>query len=119
MSTSAEKIRAYYDLRPTNYPVVHSIRLFQEIGSAGACEQALSIVLQKEFGSVEKCLCLDFLGVRELSLHQPQWSLISIAHLEITLAAKPIASGGTLLVSDADQDQIIRFLCRDFAAQIR
>lgn len=118
MSDLEPKIRAYYNLQPTDYPVSQSIVLSQGIGPNGVCEQTLSMVLQKELASTAPSLRLEFYGVRKLVLQQPEWSLISIGHIEIAIPTGLRNVESNILVRDPEQEQIIRFECRDFEAYL-
>jgi hypothetical protein len=109
------KIRDYYALQPKDYHVVQSIKLSQNFGRTGVCEQTLSLVLQKEVVSVAR-LCLEFYDVRKLLLQQPEWSLISIGLLDISMPAG--SQENSLLVRDLDQERIISFECQDFRAHV-
>jgi hypothetical protein len=118
VSALQDSIREYYELRPTEYSVVRTMTISQGIGPTGICEQTLSLVLQKELGSPGKSLFIEFHGVRNLLLRQPEWSLISMGHIEISAPSELQKYSSTLLVRDSDQEQIIRFECRDFEAHV-
>src|SRR5262249_32105858 len=107
----------YYDLRPKDYHVVQSITLSQKFGPSGIFEQTLSLILQKKVVS-EARLCLEFYGVRKLLLQQPEWSLISIGLLDISMQTGLQDFENNLLVRDLDHDAIISFECRDFDARV-
>jgi hypothetical protein len=111
------KIRDYYDLRPKDYHVMQSITLSQSLGSTGVCEQTLSLVLKKEAVSAAR-LHLEFYGVRNLLLQQPEWSLITMGLLDISMPTGLQDFENGLLVRDLDQERIISFECRDFHAHV-
>src|SRR5215467_5538310 len=112
MSELKTKIRDYCALRPKDYHVVQSITLSQNFGPTGVYEQTVSLVLQKEVVSVAR-LCLEFYGVRKLLLQQPEWSLISIGLLDISMQTGLQDFENNLLVCDLDHEAIISFECRD------
>ena len=118
MNTFKTKICNYYELKPTHFPVVGSLSFLQAIGNAGACEQILSLIMQKEFGNSDVQLHITFYGVRNLVFQQPPWSLISIGHMEILLGSELPKIESNYLVRDPEQERIIWFECRDFEAFI-
>jgi hypothetical protein len=119
MSELDRKIRDYYNLRPTEFHVLSLLTLSNQIGPGGAYEQVLSLVLQKNLAMLAGSLHLEFQGVRKLVLRQPDWSVISIGFIDISVERDVAGTVGNLFVRDTDQEQVIRFECRDFDAQIK
>jgi hypothetical protein len=118
MSDLQVRVRDYYALRPADYHVLSLMTLSQQLGPEGVCEQVLRLVLQKDFASAEASLHLEFLGVRKLAFEQPEWSLISVGHIEISLGREVVGSIGNFFVRDTDQERVLRFECRDFSAHV-
>lgn len=112
-----EKIDRYYALSPTQYSVVESFLLGQGFNSENEMKQTISIVMKKTLDSPSKeALRLNFYGVRNLKLNQPDWSLISIPHVEIMLGRDVPGCTEQFYVRDPSQEQVIRFSCDDFQA---
>lgn len=118
MSDLEVKIGEYRSLHPTDYHVLSSLTLSNQIGPDGACEQVLSLLLQKEPDSSAGSLHLEFQGVRKLVFQQPKWSLISIGFLEVSLGREVTGVFGNLYVADKGHEEVVRFECRDFDAHI-
>ena len=76
------------------------------------------MVLRKDLGDTGDCLHVEFYGVRQLNLHQPDWSLITIGHLEILDGKELPSIESSYLVRDPEQERIVWFECRDFNAFI-
>ncbi|NJA04224.1 hypothetical protein HC024_00490 [Methylococcaceae bacterium WWC4] len=113
----SENIDRYYELSPTQYSVVESLSLKQEFDSDNVMRQTLSVVMKKTLDYPSKdALRLDFFGVRNLKLNQPDWSLISIPHIEILLGGDVPRCTEKYYVHDPSQEQVIRFSCEDFHA---
>src|SRR5262245_9895204 len=113
------KIDDYYRLSPVDYTVVRAIVFSQGIATTGVCEQNLGLVLGKSMEYVGDSLHIDFYGVRKLIIRQPEWSLVSIGHVQIALGVELPNVEGNFLVRDSSQDEILRLECRDFDAEIR
>ena len=109
-------VEEYYRLQPTSYTTLRSLQLTQTSGPAGVCEQRLSIVLSKDINPEDTCLHTEFHGVRNLQLNQPDWSLISIGHLEIVVGRDIPDINSNYLVRDPEQERILWFECREFTA---
>jgi hypothetical protein len=118
MSDLPPKVREYYALNPTAYFIVRLVSLSQGISPARVNEQSLYVVLGRELGGSSPCLHIEFQGVRKLVLQQPEWSQISLGHLEITQITADPAVTEKYAVRDAGQDSLISFECRDFDAVI-
>ena len=118
VSELESKVREYYKLRPTDYSVVRQITLSQGAGPGGVFEQRLSVVLQRRPGSAVANLYLEFYGVQKLMLQQPMRSLLSIGHIEIRVGGAASNGSNNFIVIDPEQEQVIRFECRDFEAHI-
>lgn len=78
-----KKIADYYSLKPTAYPLLESLTLWQDIGPSGVFEQFLSIALSKDGGHSGTRLLLEFAGVRRLEIRQPELSQITLSYVEI------------------------------------
>jgi hypothetical protein len=89
------------------------------MGPDGAYEQVLSLVLQKDLAILAGSLHLEFQGVRKLVLQQPDWSVISVGFLDISIGRDVAGIVGNLFVRDTDQERVVRFECRDFDAQVK
>jgi hypothetical protein len=107
-------ISEYYRLSPTHFVVLRSLSITQGISSHGICEQSLSVIFAKATDVEDAKLYLSFRGVRNLVFQQPEWSQISIGHLEILSGNEVANVCGRYLVRDAEQEQIIWFECNDF-----
>lgn len=118
MSELESKVREYYQLRPTDYSVVRHITLSQGAGPGGVFEQRLSLVLQRQPGSTVANLYLEFYGVQKLVLQQPMRSLLSIGHIEIRVGRGASNDSSNFIVLDPEQEEVLRFECRDFEAHI-
>ncbi len=118
MSDYESKIRDYYSLRPTQYSTLQSLTLSQGTGPSGVCEQSVSLVLSKGGNDEDECLHIDFFGVRHLIIQQPDWSLITIGHVEVLAGSKVPKVTGNYLVRDPEQERILWFECMDFNAVI-
>lgn len=116
MNDNDALIREYYRLKPTQFTILRSIAMTQGVGARGICEQSLSVVLSKELGDRTPSLRLTFHGVRNLVFEQPDWSQISIGHLEIMAGRDGQNVHGNYLVRDPDQERIVQFECDDFDA---
>lgn len=110
-----EKIDRYYELSPTQYSVVETLLLKQGFDSDNVMKQSLSIVMKKPLDHPSKeVMYLDFFGIRNLELNQPDWSLISIPHIEIVLGIDVPNCAEQYYVRDPSQERVIRFSCEDF-----
>lgn len=118
MSESDPLISEYYRLGPTQFTKLQSLALTQGISISGVCEQSLSMVLSKDLQEGSLKLYLEFRGVMNLEFQQPQWSEISIGHLEIISGSDIANIYGRYLVRDPDQERIIWFECNDFDAYV-
>lgn len=118
MNIFESKIQAYYDLRPVQFSVLHSLAIYQGMGPDRVFEQRVCIVLDRL--NDEKCeqLYLDFDGVRNLRFQQPDWSEISLNHIEIITVADDSNMKNSFRVRDTSQDSIISFDCRQFEANV-
>ncbi len=111
-------IHKYYSMQPTRFSVVHSLSLLQGKGPNGDWEQRIILILCKSSSDQSERLNLEFDGVRKLRIQQPDWSEISIGHLEIRPAKEMGNVVGNYLVRDPEQECIIWFACRDFSANV-
>lgn len=118
MNKFKSKVRGYYELNPTRYPVVASIAITQGLAFEGACEQTVSMVLEHQLGDPGAKLHLHFHGVRDLVVQQPASSLISIGHVEILCGAEFPGIQSNYLVRDPEQERVLWFECRDFDAYV-
>jgi len=118
MSDLPQMIHEYYALNPTAYFVVRLVSLSQNASPAQANEPSLYVVLGRELEGSSPCLHIEFQGVRKLVLRQPEWSQISVGHLEITQTTADSAGMGKYAVRDAGADGLISFECCDFDAVI-
>jgi hypothetical protein len=118
MTTHDSLINDYYSLNPKQFFVLRSLSMKQELSRGGVCEQSLSVVLATATKDDGPSLHLSFRGVRNLKFQQPEWSEISIGHIEIRSAADTPNASGRYLVRDADQDSIIKFECNDFDSYV-
>ncbi len=109
-------IGEYYRLQPTQFTKLQSLMITQGIRRNGICEQSLSLVLSKELDSDGPKLYLSFRGVRNLTFQQPEWSEISIGHLEILAGSEIPNLSSRYLVRDPEQERIVWFECSDFDA---
>ncbi len=119
MSDYESKIRDYYDLKPTRFPALHSLTISQAISPSGVCEQTVSVVLGTDIETTEGRLHVEFYGVRRFALQQPDWSLVTLSHIEILRGREIPNCDGNYLVRDPEQERIIWFECRDFKALIK
>jgi len=111
-------ISEYYRLNPTQYFVLRSLSITQGISSNGMCEQSLSVILGKASGDEGPKLYLSFRGVRKFEFQQPEWSEISIGHVEIISGSDVSNVTGRYLVRDASQERVIFFECNDFDSHV-
>ena len=118
MNEIASTITAYYALKPAQYSVLASLTLSQGLDDAGVCEQSLSLLMQQEFGRSGPCLHLEFHGVRNLMLQQPELSLMSIGHIQISAGSEGPNIQSKYLVRDPEQERVIWFECRDFVSYV-
>lgn len=118
MTEADTLISEYYRLNPTQYFVLRSLSMTQGISSNGVCEQSLSMILAKASGDKGPSLHLSFRGVRNCEFQQPEWSEMSIGHLEIISGSEVASVSGRYFVRDASQERIIRFECNDFDSHV-
>ncbi len=119
MTDLDSKLAGFYALEPARYGVVKSITMAQSVDSAsGEMQQQVLIVLAKNEQFQAPLLYLELIGVRNLRLMQPEWSLVVLPNLEITQALLPNAHGGRFMVCDAEQGNVISCVCNDFIADI-
>ena len=116
MNDRDRRISEYYRLSPTLFTVLQSMMIVQGIGSDGVCKQSLSIVLSQQPGNGTPSLHLTFRGVRQFTFQQPEWSQMSIGHLEICAGTTIPGVNESYLVRDPDQECIVSFECDDFEA---
>lgn len=76
-------------------------------------EQQVQLVLGLDETLQGEMLYLDFVGVRDLRINQPEWSLIVISLLEIVESQILDCPQGVFAVADPEEG-FISFLCRDF-----
>jgi len=112
-----DKIAAYYRLMPTEYPFLSSFTIRQAMGIRGVMEQSVTIVLNKSHDDDTRSLRVEFFGVRQLEIRQPELSQISLPHLEILSAIDLPQVQGRYLVRDPEQGRIVWFACSDFLAE--
>jgi hypothetical protein len=118
MSQLRTKIMEYIDLNPRQFRVLKSLCVTQGVDSAiGVMEQQIHLVLALNETYRGQMLYLDFVGVRDLRINQPEWSLVVIPYLEITESPTPGSFQGPITVLDPEEG-IIVFTCRDFLAAV-
>jgi hypothetical protein len=118
MIDSDPLIDEYYRLQPTQFTVLQSLAITQGITGNGICEQSLSLVLSTELNDACSRLYLSFRGVRNFEFRQPEWSQISIGHLEILRGSEVPNVSSQYLVRDPEQEKILWFECKDFDARV-
>ena len=118
-SLKEKKVEDYYALSPTEYRVLESFILKQNAGSNGVMKQTLSLGLQRSSDPpTAEILRLEFHGVTHLRLLQPDLSLISISHIEISPGEDVPRCTRGYYVRDPSQQEVIRFCCEDFSATV-
>jgi len=118
MNSEEKKIASYYSLSPTKYGTLRRLTLSQAGGPDCVFEQHVSVVLACDTDSGGNCLRIDFTGVRNLVIRQPDWSLIVIAHIEILVGRDIPNVFSKFLVRDPDQERVLWFECADFHAAV-
>ena len=112
------KIEEYYSLKPVQFRVLRSAILTQDVDkSTGEMQQHLSLVLSRDDSFSGEMLHLELSGVRNLELHQPSWSLVTLSNLEIVQSAPTGKYDRRFVVLDAEEG-IISCSCHDFFAAI-
>jgi hypothetical protein len=117
MNHADSKISEYYGLNPASYSFLQSLALTQGISSSGVCEQSLSLILTRDIHASERRLRMTFRGTRNFRFQQPEWSMVSISHLEIVRNPTP-GIGSVYMVRDNDQECALWFECNDYEATI-
>jgi hypothetical protein len=112
------KIEEYYSLKPAQYRVLKSAILTQDIDtSTGEMQQQLSLVLARDDSFSGEMLHVELSGVRNLKLHQPSWSLVTLSNLEIVQSPPTGKYDRRYVVLDAEEG-IVSCSCHDFFAAI-
>jgi hypothetical protein len=117
MSQLRTKIMEYIDLNPRQFRVLKSLCVTQGFDSAGVMEQQVQLVLASDETYRGQMLYLDFVGVRDLRINQPEWSLVVIPYLENTESPTSGRFQAPITVLDPEEG-IIVFSCRDFLAAL-
>jgi hypothetical protein len=112
------KIQQYYSLKPVQYRVLKSATLTQRLDeSTGEMRQNLSLVLSRDDNFSGEMLYLELFGVRNLELHQPSWSLVTLSNIEVIQAPPASKYDHRFVVRDAE-DGVISCSCHDFYAAV-
>lgn len=115
MSKATDQIYAFAALGPREFPVLKTITVSQGDGAGGVYEQRLTLVLMKDVDDDRESLFVEFRGVRNLKITQPHFSVINI-HLQILEGSAFPDVHSTFFVSDAEQESVVCFECKDFEA---
>jgi hypothetical protein len=118
MKKGIDKINDFYKIQPHNYSAVASLNMEQ--GGDGANNNFSSLnlilVLKKDLESKEG-LKVNFIGVRELKINQPNWSVFNISQLEIVDMSESQWENIRYKVIDPEE-LTIELLCFDFGFEI-
>jgi hypothetical protein len=115
--SDARKIENYYSLLPTKFSVLRRMVVEQEIASDTAPQINVTFELGSNEIGVDDKLVLQFMGVRQLQLNQPSWSLVALTLIEIASIRDSQWENINYKVAETEED-IFSLLCRDFSAQI-
>jgi hypothetical protein len=106
----------YPAARPTEFPVVVSVRLQQRLPSGEP--PSLDVLLELGHRSdPRRLLRLTFIGVIQLSLRQPPWSLFQIPLLTIRDVSADQLEGVRFKVTD-EEDSALSFSCGDMEIEL-